>query len=177
MSHPRSPWIWWRFYSSSCLQRQVSNDRENSEPITPLNSKYKLSFLLDISCIIHESKWRRFAPLFLLKDFFFYLFCWRAPFFLWKCLCFKIQNWLILLERVCETASNHILGFFSKICDAYRPGSAFGRKRYVHGCSSCCGTDLCNSNCMLLYYTSFDLNKKKKKTSKQHSSIFFLLKT
>lgn len=114
MSHPRSPWIWWRFYSSSCLQRQVSNDRENSEPITPLNSKYKLSFLLDISCIIHESKWRRFAPLFLLKDFFFYLFCWRAPFFLWKCLCFKIQNWLILLERVCETASNHILVFFPR---------------------------------------------------------------
>lgn len=113
---------------------------------------------------------------FFIKRFFFYLFCWRAPFFLWKCLCFKIQNWLILLERVCETASNHILVFFPKICDAYRPGSAFGRKRYVHGCSSCCGTDLCNSNCMLLYYTSFDLNKKKtikKQANNIHLYFFY----
>lgn len=34
-----------RFYSSSCLQRQVSNERGNSEPTTHWNSKYKLSFL------------------------------------------------------------------------------------------------------------------------------------
>eukprot|EP00105_Crassostrea_gigas_P003696 XP_011416631.1 PREDICTED: fibrinogen alpha chain-like [Crassostrea gigas] len=60
-------------------------------------------------------------------------------------------------DEVCHIHEVHEFGerFYSssclqrQICDAYRPGSAFGRKRYVHACSSCCGTDLCNSNCKL----------------------------
>lgn len=51
------------------------------------------------------------------------------------------------------------IGFFFKICDVYRLGSVFGRKRYVYVCFLCCGIDLCNLNCMLFCYM-FDLKKK-----------------
>lgn len=36
-----------------------------------------------------------------------------------------------------------------RLCDAYRPGAIFGRKRSLHLCSKCCRSDMCNSNCAL----------------------------
>ncbi|XP_061195735.1 ficolin-1-like [Saccostrea echinata] len=70
-------------------------------------------------------------------------------------------------DEVCHLHEIHEFGerFFSsmclqrQICDAYNPGSLFGRKRFVHTCSMCCGTDLCNHNCGRLPIDCLDIYK------------------